>query len=688
MAQMEKKVGLLRKSSSSKKPLKEKVVLMYDDIFTKEDPTKSNPRFWEELFLMKVNVEYLEAKLESQDGEELMKIKDNMNSLFHHCIQALRAEHQIRVVNSLQTLCALIRGVHQKNKPTSGFDIINMLMGFDKAEVRMKNLMESLDVLLCGEGSESLKSLCLKLLLCLVTVTDNISQNTILEYVMINSIFEAILQILSNPPSRREHGYDAVVLLALLVNYRKYESVNPYIVKLSIVDDENTLNGMGLVIGRALFEYNTQYRDKEEENQTGFFSALTNMVGSMFIADADEKLSVQTNEAILLALYEAVHLNRNFITVLAQSHPEMGLVPVPISPIPTTPTTPLGTTPSSDGMSPTDLSLDADVQTSNLLITFLKYSSIVMQDTKDEHRLNSGKLCLIILTCIAEDQYANAFLHDDNMNFRVNLHRMAMRHRKKAADKNLPCRPLVCAVLDLVVEFIVTHMMKEFPMDLYTRCIQIVHKLLCYQKKCRVRLHYTWRELWSALINLLKFLMSNETVLLEKYNIFTLALMVVNLFNMFITYGDTFLPTPSSYDELYYEIIRMHQIFDNLYSMVLRLSTNAGQWKEPASKVTHALVNIRAIINHFNPKIESYAAVNHISQLSEDQVLEVVRSNYDTLTLKLQDGLDQYERYSEQHKEATFFKELARSISINVRKNLAFHTLSQEILLKEFSTIS
>ncbi|XP_015488965.1 armadillo-like helical domain-containing protein 3 isoform X1 [Parus major] len=689
MAQTEKKGGLLRKSSASKKPLKEKVVLMYDEIFMTEDPSKCNPRFWEELFLMKVNLEYLEGKLEALDGEELMKIKDNINCLFQHCIQALGEEHPIRVVNALQTLCALIRGVHQKNKSTSGFDIINMLVGFDKAELCMKNLMESLDSLLCAEGSESLKSLCLKLLLCLVTVTDNISQNTILEYVMINSIFEAILQILSSPLSRREHGYDAVVLLALLVNYRKYESVNPYIVKLSIVDDEATLNGMGLVIAQALSEYNRQYKDKEEEHQTGFFSALTNMVGSMFIADADEKISVQTNEAILLALYEAVHLNRNFITVLAQSHPEMGLMTTPTSPVPMTPVTPLGTTPpSSDVISSAELPLDADVQTSNLLITFLKYSSIVMQDTKDEHRLHSGKLCLIILTCIAEDQYANAFLHDDNMNFRVNLHRMPMRHRKKAADKNLPCRPLVCAVLDLMVEFIVTHMMKEFPMDLYVRCIQIVHKLLCYQKKCRVRLHYTWRELWSALINLLKFLMSNETVLLAKHNIFTLALMVVNLFNMFITYGDTFLPTPSSYDELYYEIIRMHQNFDNLYSMVLRLSTNAGQWKEPASKVTHALVNIRAIINHFNPKIESYAAVNHISQLSEDQVLEVVRSNYDTLTLKLQDGLDQYERYSEQHKEAAFFKELVRSISINVRKNLAFNTLSQELLLKEFSTIS
>ncbi|XP_056443098.1 armadillo-like helical domain-containing protein 3 [Gadus chalcogrammus] len=690
MSQVEKKVGLLRRSSSSKKPLKEKVVLMYDEIFAKEDPSKHNPRFWDELFLMKVNLEYLESKLESVDGEEVQRIQDNINSLFHHCVQALGEEHQIKVVNALQTLCALFRGVHQKNKSSSGFDIINMLMGFDKAELRMKDLMESLDSLLCGDGSESLKSLCLKLLLCLVTVTDNISQNTILEYVMINSIFEAILQILSDVSSRGQHGYDAVVLLALLVNYRKYESVNPYIVKLSIVDDEPTLDGMGMVVHHALTEYSRQYKAKEEENQGGFFSTLTTMVGNMFIADADEKLSVQTNEAILLALYEAVHLNRNFITVLAQSHPEIDMGVTSITPSPTTPPTPLGTSPPSlDAMNNQEqLTLDPNLQTSNLLITFLKYASIVMQDTKEEHRLNSARLCLIILTCIAEDQYADSFLHDDNMNFRVNLHKMPMRHRKKGVDKNIPCRPLVCAVLDLMVEFIVTHMMKEFPMDLYMRCVQIIHKLICYQKKCRIRLHYTWRELWSALINLLKFLLSNETTLLAKHNIFHLALLVVNLFNMFITYGDTFLPTSNSYDELYYEVVRMHQVFDNLYCMVLRVSTNTGQWKEPASKVTHSLVNVRAIINHFNPKIESYAAVNHISQLSEEQVLEVVRTNYDTLTLKLQDGLDQFERYSEQPREAAFFKELVRSISLNVRRNVSLSTMSQDLLLKEFSTIS
>ena len=40
------------------------------------------------------------------------------------------------------------------------------------------------------------------------------------------------------------------------------------------------------------------------------------------------------------------------------------------------------------------------------------------------------------------------------------------------------------------------------------------------------------------------------------------------------------------------------------------------------------------------------------------QVLEVVRSNYDSLTLKLQDNLDQYERYAEKPKETAYFTQL------------------------------
>lgn len=39
-------------------------------------------------------------------------------------------------------------------------------------------------------------------------------------------------------------------------------------------------------------------------------------------------------------------------------------------------------------------------------------------------------------------------------------------------------------------------------------------------------------------------------------------------------------------------------------------------------------------------------------------MLEVIRGNYDTLTLKLQENLDNYEKYVEKPKESSFFTQL------------------------------
>lgn len=78
----------------------------------------------------------------------------------------------------------------------------------------------------------------------------------------------------------------------------------------------------------------------------------------------------------------------------------------------------------------------------NLLVAFLEFTSVVMFDLNglcaispnkadywcvfklDPTNLQTTRLCLIILTCITEDACANSILHDHNLAYTVNVHKM------------------------------------------------------------------------------------------------------------------------------------------------------------------------------------------------------------------------------------------------------------------------
>lgn len=93
------------------------------------------------------------------------------------------------------------------------------------------------------------------------------------------------------------------------------------------------------------------------------------------------------------------------------------------------------------------------------------------------------------------------------------------------------------------------------------------------------------------------------------------------------------------------------------------------EYKEDVLKLLNSLVNILAIIKHFQIKIKEWLELNHISTPSEEQILEVVRKNYD-LTLKLQDSLDQYDRYAESPRHAAFFTAMVRDVVQDTKKSV------------------
>jgi hypothetical protein len=134
----------------------------------------------------------------------------------------------------------------------------------------------------------------------------------------------------------------------------------------------------------------------------------------------------------------------------------------------------------------------------------------------------------------------------------------------------------------------------------------------------------------------------------------------------------------------------MQKIFEDVHSMAKRYSSPDAhsEFHSSASQLAGNLVNVRSISAHFHPRINAWSASHHVTSITPEQVLEVVRSNYDTLTLKLQDNLDHFDKYAEKLNEAAFFTQLLRSVTSSVRETIGLSSVQQLTLLNELGSTS
>lgn len=101
------------------------------------------------------------------------------------------------------------------------------------------------------------------------------------------------------------------------------------------------------------------------------------------------------------------------------------------------------------------------------------------------------------------------------------------------------------------------------------------------------------------------------------------------------------------------------------------------EYKEDVFKLLNSLVNILAIIKHFQIKIKEWLAKKSLSTPTEEQILSVVRENYD-LTLKLQENLDSYERYNES-KHNAFFNAIITDVICDLRSKNCARFLNESV---------
>jgi hypothetical protein len=604
---------------------------------------------------MQVNTQFLWELIEAKSESELLKVKNNVNMLVSHCMRAMADDNQIRAAHAMQTLGLVFQGVFAKEAfAAGGGDPVSVIFAPERKEECMSELLGAIRATIQKVDSGTvLKDLSLKLLVIMTTATYSLDANPLVGSMMADPFFDDLIQLFTGKELRENHGGMTIKLLGLLTSFKKFEETpNPFAESLANVSDDVVLSGIASVICSIFTEKNVQWtKDTELKQPKGFF---TSFLGGMFNTDAEKQPfqpDVPDAGAALLTLYETVRLNANFVTLITHT----SILDAPNSP-------------NRREVVAGELQPEAESTEANLLSTFLTFASFVFTDTTNvASAAPFVKLCWSIVTCICEDPQANAFLHDDNLTVSAVLYRMEMRHRPSSLE-TVKSGPLVVAILELSIEFLFSHLKKDLQLDLYSHCLGVIHRVLCYQKRTQTRLAYQWQGLWAALAGLVKFIMKNMPRL-NQSEALGVADQAVNICNFLMYYGDTLLSSLGCYDQMFYELIREHSTYDSLYDLAKRSSR--GPTPAKAQLLVRDLGNIRSIVNHFCPRIKSWASERQIDALTPEQVLMVVRDNYDTLNLKLMDDLDQYVPYAEVHGKGTvFLAELLAEVITAVRSDV------------------
>ncbi|KAI8826216.1 uncharacterized protein EV422DRAFT_564027 [Fimicolochytrium jonesii] len=642
---------LLRPGVGDQPPLREKVVSMYEELFQgREIPAEDDDEYWQEIFLLKVNTSFLSSVISSASEPELLHLASSISALFTRAIDTLHDRLPLRQGHAAQTMTILFEAVYKKF-PNRSFDVLNVLTGMDNADTAFKTLIANMAFILLKEDSVEARRPVLALAKAIVTASDNLNQNSFNEYFMMNDFFDALIRTITDPLTRTL-AFDASILLAFLCSYNKYESSNPYESRLRDVDDREVLQALEAVCSLACKDSRSKYMALAPDVQppsAGLFGAIGYVGDVLFRKDSPSSPQLAgtlgcRQLVFVLLFYECVR-NHRFVDTLAMtfasvmkfgahsSHLAAGAGRLNRS--------------QSDIFSWTRRSSSAGsypqlLQGDSALVDILSFTSYLFQNSRDGRTMLYTRLCLMSLIRLVENPVLCRIVCDINMAVVIRLCRQRVPHLPPASDT---ARPVSLAILDVAITFLNHNLTKNLDVTAYTHCITVIHRLLTFiissarvsqidrpkSSKLTGVVAYHWAQVWHAILNVVRFVVQfREAFMMKDDLVAELWSQIVSVFNLFITYGDNFLPDSDGLDVLYYEIIRNAQELTALDGSVQRRRSSTNLSPTPFSptstrfqtppylqrtsshtsqhRTSSDYANIATIISHFMPKIEERAS--------------------------------------------------------------------------------
>lgn len=286
------------------------------------------------------------------------------------------------------------------------------------------------------------------------------------------------------------------------------------------------------------------------------------------------------------------------------------------------------------------------------LSSFLSLTSYFLQHAYSSSRTSLySHLNLLILRLLIEDQVLCKRICSDESKMAVRL----CRQRQPYLPLVRSDRIFAASILDTMIDGINHNLRRRLDVDLYILFIGVILRLISHLSRSRTRLNYHWSELFRSLLSLVRFLTTYTADLKNISNIEILLDNLVNLIALSLSAGESFLPSPAAYDDLFYKLVETGEI-------LVKFQDSFDLGKRPTSSIG----TLVSVSTHYKELLADGASGRRGKNLTSAQVAGVIKQGYETLSIQAKEGLDSWEKYREAD-ERVFLKKMARAVVGDVK---------------------
>ncbi|KAK7207475.1 hypothetical protein BZA70DRAFT_271410 [Myxozyma melibiosi] len=603
--------------------LQPKIIGLYQALFKEGATPPENDGFWVEFFLLKANMSVLSVIISSLPPDSLLQSQATTKAIFTRAVRFLGDKNPNAVKNALDTLHILVREVLAK--PLTSSDIITVLVGLDQVDREFMEFVARLELLMRRGATPELRSTALHTSLSIVC---GAYRTSLINYFLHRDIFPALIQIMYDKHTTK-YTFEAFVLLGVLSSYDRMQAYNPYQTRLSDFVDEAVMQKIVVAIGKSCRNAREEYLAVADDSVDQFsfesllsYTEIARRAKNAFSQqDQESKISKEfaalppLSATVLLATSNFVHANKFFARVLCETK-QMSEE------------TPCGS-----------------------LISLSSY--LLQHQHRSERTAIYARLLMLINRILVEDPSTMGRLVAPECRSSIRI----CRQRQPVLPRVQGDRLLVEGILDSLIGAIRHNMKRTLDVPMYSLAMGTILRIISQLKRLRVRLTYHWSELWKSIFSFLRFMVSSASHVQSLDGVSELVDDTIRILVLAFSAGESFLSGAADYDDLFYKLVETGDL-------LTRLSTT---YKLPT---THSIGTLVSISEHYRNLIKEKSTMFSSSHLSSEQVSEVIKNGYDTLSISAQQGIDVWDRYRESD-ERVFLKKAGMTAVHDARELLA-----------------